>query len=138
WAASNTWSWYSNSFGFDYDGSLPGTWYPRVSLMTGGNLFFTSVSDGKCRIFDPDSGALVGPEINRPSDDAYYSNWDFSVISLPYVPEDGYRTRVMAVGGATVEYIELDLSGATPDWQSAGTRQGDAAGKRRRFVCPVY
>ncbi len=138
-ATGNAWSWYPNAFGFDYSGILPGTWYPRVSLVTGGNLFFTSITSGKCRLFDPNSGSLVGPQMNAPGSD-YQSSWNYAVISLPFVPEDGYRTRVMTVGGVQPQVIQLNppASGSTPTWENAGTRQGAAAGKRRNYVCPVY
>ena len=138
WSPANVWTWYPNAFGFEHP-SLPGNWYPRASLVTGGLIFFTTRHDDKCRLFDPGSGALTGPEIEPPGAE-YDTGWNYSVILLPLVPGDGYRSRVMAVNGVQPRFIALDLSGGapTPEWADAGTRQGSADGKRRTFSCPVY
>lgn len=138
WASANAWSWYPNAFGFEHP-TLPGNWYPRANLVTGGLIFFTSKHDGKCRLFDPNSGALTSTLIDPPGG-GYEVGWDYAVIQLPLVPGDGYRSRIMAVNEVQPRYIELDLSAgaATPTWSDAGTRQGSAATKRRVFACPVY
>ena len=132
------WSWYPNRLHFDST-SLPGNWYPRVSLIRGGWLFFTSIHNGSCRFFDPVAGTLVGPVIPAPPE-PYNSGWDYGVIQLPLVPGDGYRSRIMAVDGRQPKMIELNLdaNAPIPNWRDAGARQGSATNKRRKYACPVY
>lgn len=138
WSSANSWSWYPNAIGFEHP-AYPGNWYPRVSLVTGGLIFFTTRHNNECRLFDPNSGALTGPVMTAPGSD-YNVGWDYSVIQLPLVPGDGYRSRVMAVNGLQPRFIELNLAGGapTPQWADAGARQGTASGKLRNYACPVY
>jgi len=135
---SNRWSWYPNAISFEHP-TLPGNWYPRITLIPGGRIFITTRHNNRCRFFDPDSGDLVGPVIAGPPS-PYDVGWDYSVIMLPLVPGDGYRARVMAVNGAQPVKIELNLApdAPTPSWENAGTRRGSAAEKTRNFACPVY
>jgi hypothetical protein len=136
--ASNVWGWYPTPISFEHP-SLPGNWYPRLSLVRGGWIFFTTRHNNQCRFFDPNTGNLAGPAVAPPAS-PYNSGWDYSVIQLPLVPGDNYRSRILAVNGANPQKIELNLdAGApTPSWGPAGTRQGSAAGKARTFSCPVY
>lgn len=135
---SNRWFWYPNAIPFEHP-EYPGNWYPRLSLVRGGWIFFTSISTGQCRFFDPGSGQLVGPVVPPPPP-PYRVGWDYAVIQLPLVPGDAYRSRVMAVGAGQPAMIELNLdAGApTPGWRNAGARTGSAAGTARRYACPVY
>jgi hypothetical protein len=136
--AANRWSWYPNPIHFEHP-SLPGNWYPRISLTREGWVFITTKHNNQCRFFNPSTGNLVGPAI-APPPSPYNAGWDYSVILLPLVPGDGFRARVLAVNGAQPMKIDLNLdAGApTPAWTNAGARQGSAAGKQRRFSCPVY
>jgi hypothetical protein len=136
--AANYWGWYPNPVPFEHP-SLPGNWYPRLSLVRGGWIFFTTRHNNQCRFFDPNTGNLVGPAIAAPPS-PYNSGWDYSVIQLPLLPGDNYRSRILAVNGTQPQKIELNLdAGApTPSWGDAGTRQGSAANKARTFSCPVY
>ncbi|WP_327096090.1 galactose oxidase early set domain-containing protein [Nocardia vinacea] len=138
WSQANTWTWYPTPIHFEHP-TLRGNWYPRATLVTGGLIFFTTKHNNECRLFDPNTGALTGPVMDPPGG-MYDAGWDYSVIGLPLVPGDGYRTRVMAVNDVTPRFIELDLSAgaSTPEWADAGDRTGTAEGKRRVFSCPVY
>lgn len=138
WSAANTWTWYPNHYPFEYDGSLPGNWYPRGNLVTGGDIFFTSRQNGKCRFFDPDTGIMGPVEVDPPTDSLYANGWNYATIALPLLPGDQYRSRIMAVDDVTPRFIELDLGAGTPAWQQAGSRTGSAAGKQRVYSCPVY
>ena len=137
-AAGNFWSWYPNAIPFEHP-SLPGNWYPRISLIRGGWVFITTRHNNQCRFFDPGTGNLVGPTIAAPPA-PYNEGWDYAVLLLPLVPGDNHRARILALDGAQPWRIELNLdAGApTPAWAPAGTRTGSAAGKARAFACPVY
>jgi hypothetical protein len=87
--AANRWSWYPYAIHFEHP-SLPGNWYPRVTLVRGGWIFITTRHNGQCRFFDPASGDLVGPALPAPPS-PYHAGWDYSVVLLPLVPGDGYR-----------------------------------------------
>ena len=134
----NAWARYSNHIHFEHP-NYPGNWYPRISLVRNGWIFITTRHNNRCRFFDPSTGNLVGPEI-QPPPAPYNSGWDYSVMLMPLVPGDNYRSRVIATNGGQPVRIDLNLdSGApTPSWVNAGTRQGSAAGKARNFACPVY
>lgn len=134
-ARGNHWNWYPTAIPFEHP-SLPGNWYPRVSLVRGGRIFITTTHLGNCRFFDPNTGQLVGPVVGPPPS-PYNSGWDYSIIQLPLVAGDDFQSRILAVGGPQPSKIDLNPTG-TPSWGSAGTRQGSAAGKRRNFACPVY
>jgi len=135
---ANTWTRYLTAIPFEHP-VLPGNWYPRLSLIRGGWLFFTSIHNGECRFFDPVADSFVGPAIAPPPQE-YQVGWDYSVILLPLLPGDEYRARVMAVNGVQPSMLELNLDPAAPipAWIDAGVRQGSAAGKLRKFSCPVY
>ena len=138
-ATGNFWSRYPNAIHFDPTSALPSTWYPRISLLRNGWIFITTTHDNRCRFFDSNTGNLVGPEILPPVA-PYNSGWNYSVIQLPLLPSDGYRSRVMAVNGVQPVFIELnvDAGAPTPAWANAGARQGSASVKARTFSCPVY
>ena len=138
--AGNSWSWFAGLTDFDPTNALPGTWYPRTTLIRGGWIFITTRIADRCRFFNPATGNLDGPEI-LPPPAPYNSGWNYSVILLPLVPGDNYRARVLAVNGNDPALIELNLEpGApTPAWQpQIGARQGSAAGKARNFSVPAY
>ena len=137
-SATGAWSWYDDTLHLDHS-ALPGNWYPRITLIRGGWIFLTTLHNNRCRFFDPQTGTLVGPEVTPPPA-PYNEGWDYAVVQLPLVPSDGYRTRLLALDGAQPVKIELDLSAGapTPEWHAAGTRQGSAAPKARRFACAVY
>ena len=137
-SAANTWIWYPNHYPFEFSGALPGNWYPRGNLVTGGDIFFTSRQNGKCRFFDPDTGVMGPVEVDPPPDGLYRDGWDYATISLPLLPGDQFRSRIMAVDDITPRFIELDLGAGTTGWQQAGSRTGSAAGKQRIYSCPVY
>ncbi|MGL5816777.1 MAG: galactose oxidase-like domain-containing protein [Phycicoccus sp.] len=135
-ASADTWTWYPNRLHFEHP-SLPGNWYPRGNLVTGGRIFFTSRLGGRCRLFDPSTGTLDPVEIASPGG-RYDVGWDYSTIALPMVPADGYRSRIMALNDTQPRYVDLDLAAGTPTWRAAGTRQSPMNTRRRAFSCPVY
>lgn len=133
---ANTWTWYPHAFGFDH-ASLPGNWYPRANLVAGGDIFFTSRHNNKCRLFDITTGNLRPVQIDPPGG-SYNSGWNYATIALPVLPGDGHRSRIMALNDTQPRFIDLDLPAGTPAWANAGTRQSPMNAKRREFSCPVY
>ncbi|HEX2209100.1 MAG TPA: galactose oxidase early set domain-containing protein [Longimicrobium sp.] len=136
---ANAWTWYPDPVHFDHS-VYPGNWYPRITLVTGGWIFLTTHHFGESRLFDPETGGLVGPAIPGLSAAPYAQGWDYGVLPMPLLPGDEYRTRVMAVNGVNAFFVDLDLSAGAPvpAWKRAGNRTGSAEGKSRRFACPVY
>lgn len=98
--------------------------YPRLHLLPGGHVFFSTTSRLFNRLFDPVAGALLDDEIGPQSDDRYHpvekGNSVATSVLLPLLPADGYRPRVLVCGGAQGERITLDRVnlGATPTWDS--------------------
>ena len=137
-ANGNRWFWYPNRIHHEHP-SLPGNWYPRVTLITNGWLFFTTQHNGQCRFFDPNTGSLVGPLVGAPGGE-YNVGWDYAVLMSPLVAGDNYRSRVLALNGVQPRRLDINLApnASTPAWENAGTRQGSAAGKQRQFACPTY
>lgn len=115
--AANRWSWYPYAIHFEHP-SLPGNWYPRVTLVRGGWIFITTRHNGQCRFFDPASGDLVGPALPAPPN-PYHAGWDYSVVLLPLVPGDGYRARVLAVNGAQPRQPLADTPPLPAIWSGA-------------------
>jgi len=90
--------------------------YPRMHLNTDGRVFYSG-STRSSRFFNPATGAwtAVVATTNYGSTRTYGTS-----VMLPLTPANGYRPRVMILGGgnpstATTEII--DLSAATPAWQ---------------------
>ena len=110
-------------------------YYPRCHLLPDGNIFFVSPVSGACRVWDPFAGATVGSTVPGPGGALYDNSWDFGSILLPLLPGNGYQARVLVCGD--VDARRVDLSQASPAWQTTAARTGAAAGRRRRFGCPV-
>jgi len=90
--------------------------YPRMHLLPDGRVFYSGSGTGS-RFFNPATHAWTGVVANTN-----YANgrmYGASVL-LPLTPANGYRPRVMIMGGgspATVTTEIIDLSAPTPQWQ---------------------
>lgn len=127
-AAANAWSLLPAQ-------DVNGPWYPRVHVLRDGTVFFVSMADGFNRRYDPTRGTYVGATIQPPGDLIYTDGWDATSVLLPLLPGDGYAPRILACGG--VQPLRINLGESTPTWQPTGPRQGAAAGRIRRHLCPV-
>ncbi len=107
--------------GVGWSPEYPAGWtpplYPRMHLSTDGRVFYAGSGRGS-RFFDPSTrtwSAVVSNTIYTGS-----RSYGTSVL-LPLTPADGYRPRVMILGGgnpATPTTEIIDLSAPTPAWQS--------------------
>jgi hypothetical protein len=108
------------TMGSGWSPEYPAGWtpplYPRLHLSTDGRVFYSG-HGRTSRFFDPVTKTWT-PVIatTRYGNSRNYG----SSVLLPLRPADGYRPRVMILGGgnpgtATTEII--DLSSATPQWQ---------------------
>lgn len=89
--------------------------YPRMHLSTDGRVFYAG-STRSSRFFNPSTGTWT--PIVATTNHSASRTYGTSVL-LPLTPANGYRPRVMILGGgnpgtATTEII--DLSAATPQW----------------------
>jgi len=90
--------------------------YPRMHLMPDGRVFYSGSGTGS-RFFDPASHAWtpVVATTNYSGTRTYGTS-----VLLPLTPANGYRPRVMIMGGgnpATATTEIIDLSAPTPQWQ---------------------
>jgi hypothetical protein len=90
--------------------------YPRMHLSTDGRVFYAGSGRGS-RFFDPATNAwtAVVATTNFTGSRSYGTS-----VLLPLTPTDGYKPRVMILGGAspaTATTEIIDLSAATPVWQ---------------------
>ena len=88
--------------------------YPRMHVVPDGRVFYSGSGTGS-RFFNPATKAWTGIVATSSAS----RNYGTSVL-LPLSPADGYRARVMVLGGGnpplkTMEII--DLSASTPQWQ---------------------
>ena len=123
-ASANHWNWIKPT-------ASEITFYPRIHLIKGGLLFICAVTDGKSRLYNPNTGDFEGIDINAPVDGTY-TGWDNTSVLLPLLPNENYRPRVLMCNGN--QPIKIDLESATPSWQNAGIRSGAAAGRVRKFA----
>lgn len=92
------------------------TLYPWLHLLPSGQVFFAGSTPGS-RIFDPATktwSAIMATTLYNQ--DRHYG----SSVLLPLRPDDGYRARVMIMGGnnpATDTVEVIDLSAAAPAWR---------------------
>lgn len=91
--------------------------YPRMHLNTDGRVFYAGSGRGS-RFFNPTTNTWTAVVANTIF--AGSRSYGTSVL-LPLTPANGYRPRVMIMGGsspATATTEIIDLSAATPVWQS--------------------
>jgi hypothetical protein len=91
--------------------------YPWLHLLPNGTVFFSG-STPDSHIFDPATRTWrLNVARTRYGGDRHYG----SSVLLPLRPDDGYRARVMIMGGnnpATASAEVIDLSAPTPAWRS--------------------
>lgn len=114
--------------------------YQRTHLLPNGRVFFGSPVRGKNRYYDPWAGQFLNaPVINLPADGKYQSiSAAWTSVMLPLLHQEGFRARVLLIGGETAQRI--DLGAQDPEWEQAGDRtDGDWPGTPpvRNFACPV-
>ncbi|HYR83787.1 MAG TPA: galactose oxidase-like domain-containing protein [Terriglobia bacterium] len=90
--------------------------YPRMHLMTNGNVFYSGSGTGS-RIFNTSTKtwSAVAATTNYPNTRTYGTS-----VLLPLTPANGYRPRVMIMGGgnpATATTEIIDLSASPLQWQ---------------------
>ena len=90
--------------------------YPRMHLGTDGRVFYAG-SSRSSRFYNPATNAWTS--IVATTNHASSRSYGTSVL-LPLTPANGYRPRVMILGGgnpATATTEIIDLSAPTPAWQ---------------------
>jgi galactose oxidase-like protein/PKD domain-containing protein len=92
--------------------------YPRMHLSTDGRVFFAGPGSGpRSRFFSPSTNTW-SPELASTN---YTGTRSYGTsVLLPLTPANGYRPRVMILGGgspATATTEIIDLSAPTPAWQ---------------------
>jgi hypothetical protein len=106
--------------GSGWSPEYPASWtpplYPRLHLMPNGNVFYSGSGTGS-RIFNTSTNTWSGivATTNSPVTRTYGTS-----VLLPLTPANGYRPRVMIMGGgnpATATTEIIDLSASTPQWQ---------------------
>jgi hypothetical protein len=107
--------------GSGWSQEFPAGWtpplYPRMHLNTDGRVFYAGSGRGS-RFFNPATNTWTAVVANTIF--AGSRSYGTSVL-LPLTPANGYRPRVMIMGGsspATATTEIIDLSAATPAWQS--------------------
>src|SRR2546425_2990139 len=91
--------------------------YPRMHLMPNGNVFYSGSGTGS-RIFNTSTNTWSGvvATTNSPVTRTYGTS-----VLLPLTPANGYRPRVMIMGGgnpATATTEIIDLAASPLQWQS--------------------
>lgn len=112
--------------------------YPRLHLLPNGRVFSTTPFRGaagtnapQCYTWDPQT--KVWSVVCGPPSDYEFDNWVRLTTSvlLPLRASENFKARVLTVGGATAQV--LDLSQANPVWQNTASRTLDGA--PRRYNC---
>jgi len=107
--------------GAGWSAAFPAGWtpplYPRMHLLPDGRVFYSGSGTGS-RFFNPVTHAWTGvvASTNYTGSRTYGTS-----VLLPLTPANGYKPRVMIMGGgspATATTEIIDLSAATPQWQS--------------------
>jgi hypothetical protein len=111
--------------------------FQRTHVLPNGRVFFANPVRGKNRYYDPWAGEFLNsPVIDLSPDNAYGSiSATWTSVMLPLLYQEGYRPRVLLMGGETAQRIDLGVQ--NPSWQQAGNRDWNATPPLRRFVCPV-
>jgi hypothetical protein len=119
--------------------------FHRTHLLPGGKVFVVGPVRGKNRMYDPYGATFLdSPVIDLPADNKYHfvtAAW--TSVMLPLLYQEGFRVRVMLMGGLTPQRI--DLGEAVPKWQKAGDRDWNLpedpglgkVGPVRNFLSPV-
>ncbi len=110
--------------------------FHRAHLLPSGKVFFSSPVRDKNRVYDPYAGEFVGsPVIDLPTDGTYQGvSAAWTSVILPLLHQEGFRPRVLLMGGVTAQRIDLGVD--APQWQQAGDRDWNQP-PLRQFVSPV-
>lgn len=119
-AASGAWTLFTAAAAKTQEDGFVIDSYPRVHLLPGGDVFFSTLSKGVNRRFDAQAGTFVGDAITPHADGIYAEGSSASSVLLPLLRGDGYEARVLVCGGTQAERINLDAS--PPMWEQAGER----------------
>jgi hypothetical protein len=118
-AASGNWTLLTAEAAQSEDPSFVTDSYPRLHLLPGGDVFFSTLSTGSNRRYDAHVGVFVGDPIPSHAEGIYAKGSNATSVLLPLLHGEGYRPRVMVCGGAQPERIDL---GGEDGWQSTGLR----------------
>jgi hypothetical protein len=108
--------------------NVDGPTYPRLHLLPDGRVFSTTPFIGaagdqapQCHTWDPRTRGWSA--ISDPPADCEFGDWTHLTTSvlLPLRAREGYKARVLSVGGAGPQL--LDLSQPHPSWQNTGPRE---------------
>ncbi len=110
--------------------------YQRTHLLPNGEVFFASPVRGRNRTYNPWTGAFLD-DYALTGDSRYHGiSAAWTSVMLPLLHNEGYRARVMVMGGVDAEII--DFGTQNPAWQeTSDNRQWDGTPPIRAFVCPV-
>jgi hypothetical protein len=119
--------------------------FHRAHLLSSGKVFVVSPVRGKNRIYDPYAGQFLdSPVIDLPGEGMYQGvSAAWTSVMLPLLHQEGFRVRVLLMGGLTPQRI--DLGADPPQWHKAGDRDWNLpevpglgkVGPVRNFVSPV-
>lgn len=93
--------------------------FPRLHLLPGGNVFFSTISRNASRRYDAHAGTFVDDPIPRHADNMYWKGSNATSVLLPLLRGDAYQPRVMVCGASQPERIDL---GGGDGWQVTGPR----------------
>src|SRR5262245_20037714 len=110
--------------------------FHRAHLLSGGKVFVASPVRGKNRVYDAYAGEFVSSPVIDLSTDGTYQGVSaaWTSVILPLLHQEGFRMRVLLMGGVTAQRI--DLGANSPQWQQAGNRDWNQP-PLRQFVSPV-
>lgn len=137
-AATGTWTLFTAEAAETEDPGVVTDSYPRLHLLPGGYVFFSTRSKGFNRRFDALAATFVGDAVT-PHDDAdglYAKGSAGTSVLLPLLRGDGYQPRVMVCGGSQPERIERPGAEDSEGWQPTGPRALSRA-PLRLHLCAV-
>jgi hypothetical protein len=110
--------------------------YHRIFLLPNGHLFFATQVKGSNRYYNPYNGTFLDqPVIEPPSEGMYHQGSRGSAVLLPLLPGDGYTPRVLVCNSEFARRITL--SGDSPAWEQAGSRDWNDSAPERNHGCSV-
>lgn len=109
--------------------------YPRLHLLPGGRVFFSTNVRGKCRFYNPYAGVFEGDVVDLPGEGLYHYGSAATAVLLPLLPDaDGNcQPRILICGGATP--MRIDPESDSPQWEATSARDGEMVGVVRNHLC---
>lgn len=132
-AATGTWTLFTAEAAQSDDPDVITDSYPRLHLLPGGDVFFSTLSTGFNRRYDAQAAEFVDDPINPHAEGMYAKGSNATSVLLPLLHGEGYRPRVMVCGGSQPERIDLD---GEDGWQATGPRELDDT-PVRHHLCAV-